>query len=363
MCHSQLGRIVILVSIQGNVNAFVGVLRFDAEVMPYWNIMLLTPNQTIYYICTQFMSQTGNTDDQLRPCLLTSLKDAGISIVSVHAGSVHTCALSETRQLYTYGKREYTGHAFDSDLLVPTLLEHPFDGAEIVQISVGPGSYHTIALTSTSKVYTWGHNRVGQLGYATRDDFPRNSEGAVFVPSPRLVESLSALEVTKVSAGWGHTAVITAAGHLWVCGRGLHGQLGVGDPRQLPVNEREHPFLNTFTRVDSLVGSYVHDVACGGEHTVALVDTNQLYTFGHGLHGQLGHGSLASVTVPRRVRVPELDGRQVLHFVCGTNVTMVVAGAYAPQVPSLADHCWEVVDERDDWQDDERVVALRAVRT
>ena len=32
-------------------------------------------------------------------------------------------------------------------------------------ISIGPGGYHTIALSLSGRVYVWGHNRVGQLGF------------------------------------------------------------------------------------------------------------------------------------------------------------------------------------------------------
>jgi alpha-tubulin suppressor-like RCC1 family protein len=52
---------------------------------------------------------------------------------------------------------------------------------------VGPGGYHTIILTSNNEIYTWGHNRVGQLGYYMYDSLPRNYEGAYFLACPRQV--------------------------------------------------------------------------------------------------------------------------------------------------------------------------------
>jgi len=51
---------------------------------------------------------------------------------------------------------------------------------------------------SSSQVYTWGHNRVGQLGYTNSEAVPRNHEGAFFLPKPRVVESLRGLRVRKV---------------------------------------------------------------------------------------------------------------------------------------------------------------------
>lgn len=40
------------------------------------------------------------------------------------------------------------------------------------------------------EVYAWGHNRVAQLGIGNSFTVPRNKEGAHFLPSPQLVESL-----------------------------------------------------------------------------------------------------------------------------------------------------------------------------
>ena len=61
------------------------------------------------------------------------------------------------------GKNDYCGHGGAADVLSPTLLD-AFDGAYIREVSIGSGGYHTIALTSRNEVYSWGHNRVGQLG-------------------------------------------------------------------------------------------------------------------------------------------------------------------------------------------------------
>lgn len=43
------------------------------------------------------------------------------------------------------------------------MLLDGFQGQPVVQVSVGPGGYHTIALCSNGSVWTWGHNRVGQV--------------------------------------------------------------------------------------------------------------------------------------------------------------------------------------------------------
>lgn len=58
-----------------------------------------------------------------------------------------------------------------------------------------PGAILAIArctplLMAQGQVYAWGHNRVAQLGIGNSFTVPRNVEGACFLPSPQLVESL-----------------------------------------------------------------------------------------------------------------------------------------------------------------------------
>ena len=123
---------------------------------------------------------SGDNTDRTSPILVEGLRKK--KVCQVFAGSVHTCALTEDGEIYSFGKSEYTGHGEQSDILIPKILDS-FNGKNICQISVGPGGYHTIALAVTGEVYTWGHNRVGQLGYENLSNFPKNDEGAFFIVS------------------------------------------------------------------------------------------------------------------------------------------------------------------------------------
>ena len=72
-------------------------------------------------------------------------------IRQVFAGSVHTCVLTRAGHVFSFGKHEYTGHGCHEDVLLPRLLDD-FEGRTVTQISVGPGGYHTIALTTDKEV-------------------------------------------------------------------------------------------------------------------------------------------------------------------------------------------------------------------
>uniref|UniRef100_A0A7S2HV15 RCC1-like domain-containing protein n=1 Tax=Octactis speculum TaxID=3111310 RepID=A0A7S2HV15_9STRA len=282
----------------------------------------------------------GDSEDRCIPSQVEDLSD--IPIEQVFAGSVHTCVLSRTGHVYSCGKHEYTGHGATEDVLLPRILDI-FQGKLIKQISVGPGGYHTIALTIDREVFTWGHNRVGQLGYSN-SDAPRNVEGAHFLPTPKRVMSLHHT-IRQVVAGWGHSAVLTVSGEVLICGRNYQGQLGLGSPEEFQKNERGHPFQAKFEVLDRLDGDRVAQIACGGEHTVALCkeeNGSKVFSFGAGNKGQLGHGTpLANENFPRLVIDLKRTRRNIHQVACGNNCTVILAGTFNP--PSLFDRAIEVI--------------------
>lgn len=78
-------------------------------------------------------------------------------VKEVYAGSVHSCVLTREGTVYAFGKHEYTGHGDQEDVLEPRLIPIFSSGGGgdgengethlVRQISVGPGGYHTMALT------------------------------------------------------------------------------------------------------------------------------------------------------------------------------------------------------------------------
>jgi alpha-tubulin suppressor-like RCC1 family protein len=188
----------------------------------------------------------------------------------------------------------------------------------------------------------------------------RNGEGAHFIPVPKIVPYMKKFEVKQVVAGWGHTAVLTKLGEVLICGRNLQGQLGLGDPNNFPKNEREHPYQAQFVPIPTLSHCKIKQIACGGEHSVALGVDNKVYTFGAGNKGQLGHESQgvagrvsdeqeAATTLAKSEYVPRLVGsirktrRDIHQVACGNNCTLILAGCFNP--PTLMERCIEVISE------------------
>lgn len=141
-------------------------------------------------------------------------------------------------------------------------------------------------------VYVWGTDTQGQLGSANianmkfdemDDDFRRNY--------PRILIGLKDLIIKEVCCGNEHSLAVTIQGNVYAWGNNRSKQLGIG--------YNSPNFVNQPTRVYN-VGS-VTSVSCGYEHSVALTEAGELYSWGHGEGGLLGHGELDDQAVPKMI--------------------------------------------------------------
>ena len=64
-------------------------------------------------------------------------------------------------------------------------------------------------------------------------------------------------------------------------------------------------------------------VACGDFHTAAVTPTGELYTWGEGVNGKLGHGNNEPEVKPKLVTCLT-TGKKVVHVNCGDCHTAVV---------------------------------------
>ncbi|NXG08608.1 RPGR regulator, partial [Sakesphorus luctuosus] len=164
------------------------------------------------------------------------------------------------------------------------------------------GSYTSAAVTEDGQLFVWGDNSEGQIGLA--------NESCVSVPCRVDVGK----PVSSVSCGYYHSAFITGDGELYTFGEPANGKLGLF-PEQLKNSRVPQPVLGIMEEVNM--------VACGGEHTVVLTETD-VYTFGLGQYGQLGHGtSVFESSVPKSVK--HLRKHKIRNVACGENHTAVIA--------------------------------------
>jgi E3 ubiquitin-protein ligase HERC2 len=177
------------------------------------------------------------------------------------------------------------------------------------------GKAHGVALTKTGHVWTWGSSVQGQTGMGEEKADPdslwaRNYKNLV---RPKLVPglTLSAVSINFMCVGSDHCLAFSSEGELWGWGANNFGQLGLGSTTATIWNP---------TKIDTedILG-YITQLSAGDAHSGCVTNIGDIYTWGDGREGQLGHGSFESVSKPKLVkftRDPEAAGQTPVLF-CG----------------------------------------------
>ncbi|TPX68656.1 hypothetical protein CcCBS67573_g07099 [Chytriomyces confervae] len=133
----------------------------------------------------------------------------------------------------------------------------------------------------------------------------------VLLPTPS-----SLTRIVKICAGYSHYLGLSDRGQLLSWGQNdLRGQLGHGH-----MNTQEHaPSL-----VEALDGLAVTDIACGGNHSVVVVDGSIVYTFGSNSHAQLGRSRRHAHALPTALSFD--FGDNAIRVACGDRHTVAYSG-------------------------------------
>ena len=108
-----------------------------------------------------------------------------------------------------------------------------------------------------------------------------------------------------MACGEHHTVAVTEAGDVYSWGRGRFGALGHENSDDLNLPKKIEA-LKDIVRVD-----------CGSDYTIALDKNGKLYSFGDNSYGQLGlHRDSSRITEPVKMQIPLSQGK-VVDFSCG----------------------------------------------
>ncbi|XP_047043490.1 PH, RCC1 and FYVE domains-containing protein 1-like [Lolium rigidum] len=306
----------------------------------------------------------GTREDSVHPRLVESLAACNIDFVA--CGEFHTCAVTTTGELYTWGDGTHNvgllGHGTDVGHWIPRRISGALEGLQIAYVSCG--TWHTALITSMGQLFTFGDGSFGVLGHGDVKS----------ISYPREIESLSGLKTIAVACGVWHTAAIVevivtqssatvSAGKLFTWGDGDKSRLGHGDKdaRLKPTcvaSLIDYDFyrvacghsltvgLTTSGKVwsmgnsvygqlgnpnsdgrpclveDKIASEHVLQVACGSYHVAVLTSRSEVFTWGKGANGRLGHGDIEDRKVPTPVEA--LRDRAVRHIACGANFTAAI---------------------------------------
>jgi alpha-tubulin suppressor-like RCC1 family protein len=247
---------------------------------------------------------------------LLSLPGAVGRVAQLAAGSTHSLVLTSTGELYTFGENQFgqLGRAANSGTesanRVPERVSLPGAGGQAVQIAAGVEQ--SLVLTSTGQLYTFGGNRYGELGRAANVETPAPN------PTPAPVSlPATAGPVRSIAAGGFHSLALTASGLIYAFGRNTDGQLGNASGTG---GEQAHETPLAVTLPGANAPAIV--LAAGSAHSLAITASGELYSFGSNLDGQLGRaassGTANANPTPVRVALP-----------AGTTIDTVARGATA----------------------------------
>ena len=219
-----------------------------------------------------------------RDCLVPTPVDAltGWEVVLVACGVSHSAAVTDGGLLFVWGSGEHgrLGLGDTERRLVPTQVPRCSLGAADARVAVAAlGGKHSVALTDSGALFTWGYGDFGRLGHgdtATR-----------LVPTLVKTNLAAALQRGAMAAcGASHTSVVTACGLLYTFGDAESAQLGHGGREQMLVPTLVAP---------ALLGG-----ACVGR--CRRLPTDHSLAFCMVSHGRLGAQSTFACLLPELVR-------------------------------------------------------------
>ena len=308
----------------------------------------------------------GVDSDVSHPKFVDGLKNFNVELVA--CGEYHSCAVTLSGDLYIWGGNAYNfgllGCGSEATQWVPRKLDGPLEGIHVSSVSCGP--WHTAVVTSAGQLFTFGDGTFGVLGHGDR----------ISVSIPREVESLKGLRTMRAACGVWHTAAVVeimvgssnssncSSGKLFTWGDGDKCRLGHGDKEarlvptcvatlvepnfcQVACGHSLTAALTTTgqvytmgspvygqlgnpqadgmlpTRVEGkLMKIFVEELACGAYHVAVLTSRTEVYTWGKGANGRLGHGDADDRNSPSVVEA--LKDKQVKGIVCGTSFTAAI---------------------------------------
>lgn len=226
-------------------------------------------------------------------------------IKKITCGGTHTLALTHNNEVYVWGYGNEGQLGLKNVKFAQTPYKLDFGGDRKVN-KIYAGYEHSMAISVVHEIFVWGAGKSGQLGRI----LDKSDE-------PLAIDDLAGREVIKgyfylnfSACGYDNCAAITIDGKLFVWGGNNSGKLGIDSKNQFESSPRDVSSLNGIKRV-----------SLGMEHTAAINTNNELYTWGGGFFGQLGHGDNITKSQPKKVDYNDIKYEKVK---CGNYQTVAV---------------------------------------
>ncbi len=231
-----------------------------------------------------------------------------VSFVSLALGNLHSVGLTQNGQVYSWGATSRCGHGSGSAARYKSALKGRSSGsaitlpkriealknANIVQVSIGDA--HTLALSKSGRVFSWGGNSYGQLGFGH----------TMHILSPKIVSDLQFSQGTR--EGFAKEALSKAAERI--------SHHHSSDSATMENHPDDHNFIPRSFDLSATIGhihypstpqkkaakncfvnsppssappSFINYIHASGSYSAAVSSSGDLYTWGCAESEQLGH--------------------------------------------------------------------------
>lgn len=224
---------------------------------------------------------------------------SSIHVCTVATSAAHSLVVSDSGDVYSWGycNNGQLGHGDYTSQSKPKHVE-TLPGRVC---SVACGMCHCVAVLTAGLVYTWGLGSYGQLGHGAKT--MRN-------PVPKLVEALPE-PVRSVAAGGVCSFAVSVNGRVYSWGSSDYGQLGHEDMNKDGDGQADEllPWP-----IQALLQECITAVVAGPMYSLALAADGAMYSWGFGMDGQLGRAEAAGLFcswMPERVALENVCGMAV----------------------------------------------------
>lgn len=187
-------------------------------------------------------------------------------------------------------------------------------------VQVIAGDEHVCALFHTGDIKCWGAYDSGRLGYMGQEQDVGDDETPADMPFVEVGAS-----VEQLALGTDFTCVLLDTAEVKCWGSGQHGRLGQGD--QVDLGSDQVPA--DIPAIDFGGGTPIQ-IAAGGEHACAVMQSGELRCWGRNDHGQIGLPGLMAVgddELPGDVPAVNLgEGEVAQQVAAGTDHTCALLG-------------------------------------
>ncbi|TYZ61267.1 hypothetical protein PybrP1_009568 [[Pythium] brassicae (nom. inval.)] len=220
--------------------------KLGFAAVSYHHSAVVTDAGELYTFGMNDCGQLGldHTQHQSTPQLVKALEGHEVAMVS--CGLYHTIICTAAGELLSCGKNDYgqLGLGHSRQVKVPTLAAVPNERVCFVAC----GYYHSIAVSTSGRAFSFGRNDYGQLGIGSK----------VHQSIPTIVPLSPNTRVVRGACGCYHTVLLSEQGEVFVFGRNNKGQLGNRGSADalLPVPLKVRPEKNNRRCLDVAAGFY-----------------------------------------------------------------------------------------------------------